>query len=224
MYQLDAQAARESDNFGSYLSDTGKYIGKFTRAEKLISKNKGTHGIGLTFESDGKQTTRFDLWTLRPDNTQLMGFKSLQALMTVMSLRGIKPVAGTVARYNYDTRATDIVDAEVFPELIGVPVGLVLCNTEYQKMRDGVLSSDTGWRLELVVPFRAKDEFTASEILNKATAPAKLASVLSRLEDRPLKTRPSAPAPRGGDGYGQPPPNSPAMSGFDDGDDSDIPF
>lgn len=224
MYQLDAQAARESDNFGSYLSDTGKYKGKFTRAEKLVSKNKGTHGVGLTFESDGKQTTRFDLWTMRPDGTQLMGFKALQALMTVMRLRGIKPAPGTVDRYNYDTKATDKVQAEVFPELVGPAVGLVLRNTEYEKMRDGVLTGETGWRLELVAPFSAEDEFTASEILDRKTSPTKLASLMATLADRPLKNRPAAPAARNGDGYGHPPSGHPAASGFDDGDDSGIPF
>ncbi len=220
MYALDTTAARESDNFGSYLNETGKYIGQFIRAEKLVSKNKGTHGIGFTFESESKQTTRFDVWTMKPNNEHLMGFKTLQAILTVMRLRGIKPVQGTVERYNYDTKATEKVQAEVFPELMGKPVGLVLRSTEYEKMRDGQLTGETGWRLELVAPFDPQGEFTASEILDKKTSPVKLAALMATLADRPLKTRQSSQR----DEYGAPPAEHPASSGFSDPDMDDIPF
>ena len=47
MYTLDPTAAREAENFSSFLSETGKYKGKFIRAEKLVSTKKGTHGVPL---------------------------------------------------------------------------------------------------------------------------------------------------------------------------------
>lgn len=221
MYQLDSNAAREADSFGSYLTDTGKYIGTFTRAEKLISKNKGTHGIGFTFESN-KQTTRFDIWTMNAQNEHLSGFKAINAIMACMSLRGIKPAPGQVERYNWDTQQKETVQADVFPELVGKPVGLVLQKTEYEKMRDGIKTGETGWRLELVAPFRAADEFTASEILDRKTKPEKLAAIIAVLSDRPLKARPAAQPAR--QGASTPPAGHPAGgSGFDDMD-NDIPF
>lgn len=48
MYQIDPNAAREADNISSFLSETGKYKGKFLRAENITSSKKGTHGVGFT--------------------------------------------------------------------------------------------------------------------------------------------------------------------------------
>jgi len=224
MYALDQTAAREADSFGSYLTETGKYIGTFTRAEKLISKNKGTHGIGFTFESAG-QTTRFDVWTMNAQNEHLSGYKTINAIMACMSLRGIRPVPGQVERYNWDTQQKETVQAEVFPELVGKPVGLVLQKTEYEKMRDGHKTGETGWRLELVAPFRAADEFTASEILDRKTKPEKLAAIIAVLSDRPLKSRPVQQSRAHDDvnAQAQHATTRSAGSGFDDMDD-DVPF
>ena len=218
MYQLDQNAAREADSIGSYLTETGKYIGTFTRAEKLISKNKGTHGIGFTFESAG-QTTRFDVWTMNAQKEHLSGYKTINAIMACMSLRGISEKPGQVERYNWDTQQKETVQAEVFPELVCKPVGLVLQKTEYEKMRSGQLTGETGWRLELVAPFRAADEFTSSEILDRKTKPVKLASIVAMLKDRPLKKRPAHVSAAAGNI----PAGHPASdSGFDDFPNSDI--
>lgn len=224
MYALDQTAAREADSFGSYLTETGKYIGTFTRAEKLISKNKGTHGIGFTFESSG-QTTRFDVWTMNAQNEHLSGYKTINAIMACMSLRGIRPVPGQVDRYNWDTQQKETVQAEVFPDLVGKPVGLVLQKTEYEKMRDGHKTGETGWRLELVAPFRAADEFTASEILDRKTKPEKLAAIIAVLSDRPLKSRPAQQSRAHDDvnAQAQHATTRSAGSGFEDMDD-DVPF
>jgi len=221
MYQLDQNAAREADSIGSYLTETGKYIGTFTRAEKLISKNKGTHGIGFTFESAG-QTTRFDVWTMNAQKEHLSGYKTINAIMACMSLRGISETPGQVERYNWDTKQQETVKAAVFPELVGKPVGLVLQKTEYEKIRDGHKTGETGWRLELLAPFRAADEFTASEILDRKTKPEKLTSIITTLADRPLKARPAAQ--RNDSGNGGPPSGHPAASSGFDGMDDDIPF
>lgn len=223
MYQLDPNAAREADSFGSYLSETGKYIGTFTRAEKLVSKNKGTHGIGFTFESTGKQSTRFDVWTIDASGKHLGGFKAVNAIMACMKLRLLTEAQGKVERYNWDTQQKDIVDATIFPDLMGKPVGLVLQKTEYEKVREGHKTGETGWRLELLAPFSAEGEFTASEILDRKTKPEKLASIIATLADRPLKNRPAALTPRADDGYSGPPAGHPASSGFED-DGWDIPF
>lgn len=222
MYTLDATAAREAENFSSFLSETGKYKGKFIRAEKLVSSNKGTHGIGFTFEADNKQTTRFDIWTKNAQGEPLMGFKTLNAIMVCMRLRGLSVGTGPVERYDYTTKQRNTVQAEIFPDLLGKPIGLVLVNTEYEKMRDGQKTGETGWRLELVAPFEAATEFTASEILDKATQPKKLTSIMATLADRHLKNK---PAPRQQyDGYHEESPTGhPASSGFGSVDD-DIPF
>lgn len=223
MYTLDANAAREAENFSSFLSETGKYKGKFIRAEKLISSAKGTHGIGFTFEADNKQTTRFDIWTLNAQNEPLMGYKTLSAIMACMKLKNLSVGRGPVERKNWDTNQTETVQADIFPDLIGKHVGLVLANTEYEKMRDGQKTGETGWRLELVAPFEAATEFTASEIMDRATQPKKLAAIVAMLKDRPLKNKP-APRQAAHSGYDDAPPaGHPANGGFAPPDD-DIPF
>lgn len=216
MYQFNAATAAEADNISAYLDETGKYKGKFTRAEKLISSNKGTHGIGFTFEDESKRTARFDLWTVDNTGKQLMGFKSLQAILAVLRFpagRDLKIAQAQVDRYDYETRQTTKVQAETFPDLINRPIGLVMRNTEYEKMRDGMKTGETGWRLELVVPFQADTELTASEIVGNKTQPQKLAGIMATLADRPLKTR-AAHGQR--NDHGGPPPGHPAAGGFDD--------
>jgi hypothetical protein len=198
MYALDTQAAKEADQTSQYLRDTGKYIGVFIRAEKIISSNKGTHGVGFTFGTgtvaQPGQTTRFDLWTMSKDGEHLMGFKSLMAIMTCLKLRDIKPVAGKVERYFYETKTSHVEDAEVFPELVGKPIGCLFRNTEYRKMKDGKQTNLTGWRLELAGAFQADTELTAGEILDKKTSPMQLAKMVEQLADRPLKSGGSTPA------------------------------
>jgi len=216
MYKFNAATAAEADNISAYLDETGKYKGKFTRAEKLISSNKGTHGIGFTFEDESKRTARFDLWTMDNMGKQLMGFKSLQAILAVLRFpadRDLKIVQAQVDRYDYETRQTNKVQAETFPDLINRPIGLVMRNTEYEKMRDGQKTGETGWRLEMVVPFQADTELTASEIVGNKTQPQKLAGIMATLADRPLKNRPSNEQRHD---HGGPPAGHPAASGFDD--------
>lgn len=222
MYQFNASTAAEADNISAYLDETGKYKGKFTRAEKLVSANKGTHGIGFTFEDESKRTARFDLWTVDSQGKQLMGFKSLQAILAVLRFpagRDLKIAPAQVDRYDFDTRQTNKVQADTFPDLVNRPIGLVMRNTEYEKMRDHLKTGETGWRLELVVPFQADTELTASEIVGNKTQPQKLASILATLTDRPLKAKPSGHAPR--NDHGGPPAGHPANGGgFDSFDDA----
>lgn len=212
MYQLDPKAAKESDQIGGYLKDTGKYKGKFIRAEKLISTNKGTHGVGFSFISETGQSSRFDLWTKDAQEKELMGYKALMAIMACMKVRELTVKTAQVERYDYDTHQKYTENAEVFPELMGKDIGLLLRNTEYEKMRDGQKTGDTAWRLELYAPFEASTELTAGEIIDKKKSPEQLQKIISSLADRPLK-KGSAPAPRQSSG-------GPAGGDMDD----DIPF
>ncbi|TDS82586.1 hypothetical protein [Comamonas sp. JUb58] len=223
MYTIDATAAREAENFSSYLAETGKYKGKFIRAEKLVSANKGTHGVGFTFESDSKQTTRFDIWTMSAQGEHLMGFKTINAIMACMKVKGVTVAKAEVDRFDYTTKQSYKEQAEVFPELVNRPIGLVLQKTEYEKMREGRKTGETGWRLELTAPFEAATEFTAAEIMDRATQPKKLASIMSSIADRPLKNRPVAQASHSSNDYSEPPAGHPANGGFNSPDD-DIPY
>ena len=73
MYQLNPELAKKADVIGSYISETGKYIGTFIRAEKLVSANKGTDGIGFSFKDDAGRECRFDVWTQKQNGEALSG-------------------------------------------------------------------------------------------------------------------------------------------------------
>lgn len=188
MYTLNTQLAREADTQFNYLTETGKYIGRFTRAERLVSK-KGTEGIGFTFENASKMSTKFDLWLKNASGEDLPALKTLSAILVCLKLKDIKPAPGKVERYDFETKTKNIVDAEIFPGLLNKPIGLVFQKTEYEKMRDGALTGETGWRLEPLVPFEAQSELTASEILDRKTQPERLPRVIASLADKPLKNK-----------------------------------
>lgn len=190
MYKLNTTAARDADNISNFLKDSGKYKGIFTRAEALLSK-KGTKGIGFTFEDESKRTTKFDLWTLNDKGEELPSFKHVMAIMTCLRVKTMSPSKAIVERYNFDDKKTEKVEAEVFADLMNKPIGLVMRNTEYEKMKDGAKTGETGWRLELYTVFDS-NEFTASEVLDNKTTPEKLAVAIASLQDKPLKGGASA--------------------------------
>ena len=59
MLKLNAQLAQDADNITSSISELGKYIGTITRAEKLVSEQKGTQGLGLSFKADNGQSADY---------------------------------------------------------------------------------------------------------------------------------------------------------------------
>lgn len=212
MYKLDtqsAQYARKADQTGSRITEIGKYVGTFTQAED-ITAGTGTKGVALRFESNG-QSANLSLYTIKPDGEKIMGYQALMAIMTCMSLRDIAPKPGTVKVWDNDTRAEVTKQAQVFPELCGKPIGLLLETEDYTKT-DGSVAT----RMVIAGIFQANTELTASEILDKKTQPEQLQKMVGRLHHRPVKgtaprqARPAA-APAGGG------------SGFEDMDD-DIPF
>ena len=211
MYALDtqsAQYARKADQTGSRITEIGKYVGTFTQAED-ITAGTGTKGVALRFESNG-QSANLSLYTIKPDGEKIMGYQALMAIMTCMSLRNIAPKPGTVKVWDNDTRTEVTKQAQVFPELCGKPIGLLLETEDYTKNDGGI-----GTRMVIAGIFRASDEFTASEILDKKTVPEQLGKMVARLHHRPAKSaakpRQASPVAAGGG------------SGFEDFDDQ-IPF
>ncbi|SCX92674.1 hypothetical protein SAMN05216420_101355 [Nitrosospira sp. Nl5] len=201
-YDLNPEAAKQAEQ--GRISETGKYAGAFTRAEAVTSK-KSTEGIEFTFRSaDGRDADFLTLWTYNADGKELFGLKVLNALMTCMRVKQIKPVHAQIEKWMDGGKQKT--DADVFPELMNKPVGVLLQKEHYTK-NDGSMGS----KLNLVGCFEASTEMTASEILNKATKAERLGSIVSSLRDKALPAATTrAVAPMG-------------ASGFEDMDD-DIPF
>lgn len=192
MYKLDAAAATKADTIGAYINDTGKYVGKLIRAEKLVSATKKTDGIGFTFKADDGRETRFDVWTYNAKGEALSGLNQINAMMACLQVRELTITTQPVRRWENNQETT--VDGEVFPELQNKPIGLLLRSEEYEKMNNGVKTGATGWRMGLFAIFQANTELMASEILMRKTKPEQLGKVIGMLADKPLRTRTAGPS------------------------------
>jgi hypothetical protein len=192
MYTLDPNLAKQADTVGGYINETGKYVGTFTRAEKLISREKQTHGIGFTFKDEGGRETRFDIWTMKANNEPLSGLKQVNAIMACLQLRNLTETMQQVKKWDNGQEVT--VQAPCFTDLQGKRIGLLLRAEEYEKMNNGQPTGQTGWRMGLFAIFQADTELMASEIMARKTQPEQLAKVTGQLADKPLNRRGAAPA------------------------------
>jgi hypothetical protein len=218
MYNLDTDAAKQADQKGGAINEKGKYIGKFTRAENVLSK-KNTQGVEFSFKDDnGLEAGYLTLWTKGADGRELYGYKVLMAIMACLRVKSISPVMRTIEKYNFDTNSKEQIQAEVFPELMDKPIGLLIAMEEYEKQ-----NGDRNWKPTIYAPFEAVTGFTASEILNKSQTPETLEKMIASMRDRPMKSSGQfngnhMPAgPNTGD-------NSAPHVGFDGFDTDDIPF
>lgn len=213
MYNLNPELAKKADVVGAYISESGKYIGTFIRAEKLVSQSKGTDGIGFSFKDDAGRECRFDVWTQKQNGEALSGLNQINAMMACLQVRSLKESPQTVKKWNDGKE--EIMTAPCFVDLMNKPIGILLRSEEYAKMKDGHLTGENGWRMGLFSIFQASTELMASEILTRKTQPEQLAKVLAQLADKPLKKR-SGSAPASVQGYQ-------GGTGMPD-DDLDIPF
>ena len=180
-YQLDTKAAKQADNINSRIDSMGKYVGVLTRAEQVTSR-KGSQGVDMSFKSDTGETADYlTIWTHNGEGKQLQGFNTLMAIMTCLRVKELKAEQGEVEKYDNDEKKRVKVQAPLFKSLMNKPVGLLIHMEEYEKTAGG-----TAWKPAISAPFDA-DEYTASEILNKAKQPETLAKMVQALRDRPLK-------------------------------------
>ena len=204
------QAARKADAGGGAIKEMGKYVGAFTQAKNVTTK-KGGRGIEFIFKADNGQTAKFAIYTQSATGEQYQGYEALMAIMACMGLRSIKPVDGIALKYDFDQRKDVEEEASIFPDLCK-PMGVLLETEDYEKQNGNVAT-----RMVLKNVFRAADELTASEILDRKTQPLQLVRMIEGLRHRPVKNAPAQLYQE------QPTRTAPTPDpSFDDGDD--IPF
>lgn len=181
MYELDVNSARKADTTGGSIKELGKYIGEFTQAKEITSKKTGTKGIEFAFKSVSGQKANLSIYTMSSSGEHYQGYDALMAIMTCMGLRNIKPVKGMATRYDYDQKKDVQEKGELFPDL-HKPIGILLETEDYEKQDKSI-----GTRMVLKNVFRASDEFTASEILDRKTTPELLPKMVAGLRHKPLK-------------------------------------
>lgn len=164
-YTLDTDAAKQADTGTGRITETGKYVGQFTKAKKVMSI-KGTQGIEFTFETTNGQTADYlSMWTVNADGDHIYGYKQLMALMTCLKVRSIDTKAAEVEEYDKDSNSMVKRKAEVFPALMNKPIGILLQMEEYQK-KDGSI----GEKAAFAGFFDPQTEQVAVEILDKSEA------------------------------------------------------
>lgn len=176
-YTLDTGAAKSAESIGKYIRETGKYKGKFTRAEMIISKEKGSRGIEFDFVSDGKECT-LQLWTHSGAGEPYSAINLVNAIMTCLSLRGIQPKEMQVEKYDYDAKAKKTVMANCFPDLMNKPIGLLL------QKEISTYNGQDKTKMLIFAAFAHESEKTASEILDKALQPVALGKLVAMLADK----------------------------------------
>ena len=207
-YNLDTDAAKQADTGGGRITESGKYVGTFTKAKKVISK-KGTQGIEFSFTSNGGQSADYlSVWTLNADGDQIYGFKQLMAIMTCLRVKGIDTKHATVQEYDKNSNSMVDVQIEAYTDLEKKPIGILLQMEEYEK-KDG----SVGEKPSFAGFFDAKTEQVATEILEKSEAKilGKLVGQLTPVKKLKSATRSAAQGYQGG-------------TGMPDNFDSDVPF
>jgi hypothetical protein len=219
MYSLDQSAARKGDERGGRITEIGPYVGKFTRAEHVISEKKQTRGVEFAFESDDKQMATFTVWTVNGKGEQIFGYAQLQAIMTVLRCRSLELTRRVVKKYDRNSQGMVDVEAEVFLDLMDKPVGVLFETEDYEKFSNGAPSGQVGTKIVFAGVFDPKTKLTASEIWDKKVQPQKYEQHVRTLKHRPLKRLIGGAGGGGNAGH----PNAPGNNagGFDD---DDIPF
>lgn len=179
-YDLNPEQAKQA-SASARITETGKYIGRFTRAEEVKSK-QGTEGIEFAFESnDGQSADFLSLWTVNRDGKEIYGMKMVNAIMACLRTRSIKPVDGSVEKFQNGAKTK--VQATIYPDLMNKPIGVLLQRETYEK-NDGSFAS----KFNIYACFDATSGMTAGEILDRATKAEQLDKIMKTFRDKPLQS------------------------------------
>lgn len=147
---------------GGRISETGKYIGRFTQAYELISEKTGSKALHLDFISDSGESCSIDIWHWSAKSQSSMSFslEFIDSLMACMGLTEIPEKVGQYEKYNFDLQANETVRGTVYPALLGGKIGVVFQMQEYEK-KDG----SVGQNAVAVKFFNAKTGQSGKETL-----------------------------------------------------------
>ena len=216
MLKLDSKQAIAADNITAGIRETGKYIGVITRAEKLVSRDKGTLGLGLSFKADSGQSADYlDIYHTKGDGEPLSGLKTVNAILCCT--KTAQADEGPIKVEKWDSAAGTRTPSTVtgYPALMGKRIGFLLQKTIETNSKTG---ADVE-RLQIFGVFNAETELTASEIYAKASEPKKLTLMLDSLLAKPVRDNRKQTGSRPASSN-----RSAGQERFDDIPDDDIPF
>ena len=191
MLKLNAQLAKDADNINAGIKETGKYIGTITRAEKLVSKDKGTLGLGLSIKTDdGLSADYLDIWHTSVDGSELSGLKTVNAILCCTKTLEAQEGPINVERWDNTTGKREKTSTSGYPGLMGKRIGLLLQKQLETNKRTGKEVERVG----IFAVFNAETHLTASEMYAKKTNPERLSQMLTTLMARPVKDNRKKPS------------------------------
>ena len=194
-YSLDTQAAKDANSGGKRITEPGPYTGKF-RAAFYEKNDRGTESVNLVFVSDsGQEVGPLALYTHNGQGEPLPSYKTLNAIMACMRLRGLESKPGKVSLYDFDSKQEVTKDKDCYPSLVGPRIGLVLQGEEYENRNDEIKT-----RMVIAAPFDAESRRMAEEIISKSETAQALDKYLIWFNDhkiKPLKGAASSRPQRG---------------------------
>lgn len=198
-FTLDQMKAKEADNQGGRIDQSGKYVG-LIKSFEFGKFDSGSQYVEIGFESTDKQTASMRIITMKKDGTESdYGIKKIHALMTCLKIKESSMEKETRKKYDFQQRAE--IDKVVYfaPEFEGKHVGLLI---EMEGYENG--NGEYKEKPALFSSFEPQGEFTAKEILEKATQPQQLSELVMALEKRASKKKPQQSQGQGYGGYGAP--------------------
>lgn len=203
-YSYDEEAAGHAEDFANRITDNGAFTGVFLKVWPFTAAPKegstvGTKGVHFEFESIGKETASFDLYTIGPkgsknkdgvvrtENEKFPGYNQLMALMFLMGIKGeLKTKKGKVELWEGEAgkRVRVEKEADIYPDLIGKSIGIVF-QKELSNNRD---SGKETSRIQFLASFHPETKMTASEIKAGEKAPKKFERILKSLRTKDSRT------------------------------------
>jgi hypothetical protein len=191
-YKLNADAAKAAHTGSNRLTDSGAYKGTL-RAVFAEKSQRGAEGVFFVFDANnGTEPALLSLYTHGSDGKELMGFNTLNAIMTCLKVRELVPSKGEVELYDFDSRGFVKKVKEVFAVLAGKSVGFLLQQEEYLNSNQELRT-----RLNIVGAFEPSSSLMANEILDKATQPVSLQKATDWLMKNPVRALKRRPAHAG---------------------------
>jgi len=212
LYRYKATKSGVQRAMGSaYISERGKYIGRFIKAEHIIAKS-GAVGVDFEFESNGGERANFTLYTYNRNAEPIFGRDQLESIITCLRVRGEIAPQNRMANV-WDSNERKRVEKSVpqFIELLDKPIGLLFIMEEYQAG-----NGDYKWRPQFSHAFEAQTELMADEIVAQKTEPQRLGNEVARLKNKPAKDKQGDANPFNN------PANNPPPADYDD--DEKLPF
>lgn len=187
-YGLNKEEVMKADQDGAkFITETGKYIGKFFYAIPSISKEKGTIGIEFGFRTkDSLEASYLRLWLESAQGEKYFGLGTLNGIMAALRVKGIKAVQGKYEQWSKEEKQAVIKQGECFPELMNKPIGLLM-----RKVHDLDKDGQPKTYVEIVSAFDAATEQTPAEIIEGKPA-GDLGNKVAALTDRYVKPKKTA--------------------------------